>query len=108
MKMPWRYVLVVVPSYLAFSVLVEAGFAAAALAAVVSGVVCYALTGAPPRYRRHGWRHVDEAVGHALGQSAAGWPGDEVGWEVPPAPPVGRNDLCPCGSGAKYKRCCGQ
>jgi preprotein translocase subunit SecA len=24
------------------------------------------------------------------------------------APKVGRNDLCPCGSGKKYKRCCGR
>jgi uncharacterized protein len=24
------------------------------------------------------------------------------------APKVGRNDLCPCGSGRKYKKCCGQ
>ena len=23
-------------------------------------------------------------------------------------PKVGRNDLCPCGSGKKYKKCCGQ
>ena len=23
------------------------------------------------------------------------------------APKVGRNDPCPCGSGKKYKRCCG-
>ena len=23
-------------------------------------------------------------------------------------PAVGRNDLCPCGSGKKYKKCCGQ
>ncbi len=22
-------------------------------------------------------------------------------------PKVGRNDLCPCGSGEKYKKCCG-
>ena len=29
---------------------------------------------------------------------------------TPPAPsgPVGRNDPCPCGSGLKYKRCCGR
>lgn len=26
---------------------------------------------------------------------------------VAPPPPVGRNDPCPCGSGKKYKRCCG-
>lgn len=24
------------------------------------------------------------------------------------APKVGRNDLCPCGSGSKYKKCCGK
>jgi uncharacterized protein YecA (UPF0149 family) len=23
------------------------------------------------------------------------------------APKVGRNDPCPCGSGKKYKKCCG-
>ncbi|MFR8275847.1 MAG: SEC-C metal-binding domain-containing protein, partial [Desulfovibrio fairfieldensis] len=23
-------------------------------------------------------------------------------------PRVGRNDPCPCGSGKKYKKCCGQ
>ena len=23
-------------------------------------------------------------------------------------PKVGRNDACPCGSGKKYKKCCGQ
>ena len=25
-----------------------------------------------------------------------------------PAPKVGRNDPCPCGSGKKYKKCCGR
>ncbi|MBR1588378.1 MAG: SEC-C domain-containing protein, partial [Kiritimatiellae bacterium] len=25
-----------------------------------------------------------------------------------PAPAVGRNDPCPCGSGKKYKKCCGR
>ncbi|MBR6467995.1 MAG: SEC-C domain-containing protein, partial [Desulfovibrio sp.] len=24
------------------------------------------------------------------------------------APRVGRNDPCPCGSGKKYKKCCGK
>ncbi|WP_367280582.1 SEC-C metal-binding domain-containing protein [uncultured Desulfovibrio sp.] len=24
------------------------------------------------------------------------------------APRVGRNDPCPCGSGKKYKKCCGR
>jgi len=26
----------------------------------------------------------------------------------PPVPPIGRNDLCPCGSGKKFKQCCGR
>jgi hypothetical protein len=29
------------------------------------------------------------------------------GGERPDAPRVGRNDPCPCGSGRKFKRCCG-
>jgi preprotein translocase subunit SecA len=45
---------------------------------------------------------------------------DEDGYDadgnwVPPEPveqlvseKVGRNDPCPCGSGAKYKKCCGK
>ena len=24
------------------------------------------------------------------------------------APKIGRNDPCPCGSGKKYKKCCGK
>jgi predicted aspartyl protease len=27
---------------------------------------------------------------------------------ISPAPKVGRNEPCPCGSGKKYKRCCGK
>jgi uncharacterized protein len=35
----------------------------------------------------------------------------EAGWEPEPsraATKVGRNDPCPCGSGRKFKKCCGQ
>ena len=32
----------------------------------------------------------------------------ERGTIVREAPKVGRNDACPCGSGKKYKKCCGQ
>ena len=28
--------------------------------------------------------------------------------ENQPIHKVGRNDLCPCGSGKKYKKCCGK
>ena len=46
-------------------------------------------------------------------READGWKfadGDLVG-ETPivrEEPKVGRNDLCPCGSGKKYKKCCGR
>lgn len=33
---------------------------------------------------------------------------EEVPEPVVAGPRVGRNDLCPCGSGKKYKKCCGQ
>ncbi|MDA1229904.1 MAG: SEC-C metal-binding domain-containing protein, partial [Planctomycetota bacterium] len=36
----------------------------------------------------------------------------EEGKPIPPivndSPRVGRNDECPCGSGKKYKKCCGK
>lgn len=34
------------------------------------------------------------------------WSDERVETYVRPGPKVGRNDLCPCGSGRKYKRCC--
>lgn len=34
-------------------------------------------------------------------------PGAGTGSYVRPEPKVGRNDPCPCGSGRKYKKCCG-
>lgn len=42
------------------------------------------------------------------------WGVDEAGWEdrqqpyVRTEPKIGRNDPCPCGSGKKYKKCCGR
>ena len=41
------------------------------------------------------WLYVD---GHVHGQDPF----------VHEGPKVGRNDRCPCGSGAKYKKCCGK
>ena len=39
--------------------------------------------------------------------------GEGVAWAAPlrpviSPPKIGRNSLCPCGSGRKYKRCCGK
>ena len=39
------------------------------------------------------------------GMSPSGMPGASA---RPSAPVVGRNDPCPCGSGKKYKKCCGR
>ena len=40
--------------------------------------------------------------------SGPGYPGHQVGTTlVRAAPKIGRNDPCPCGSGKKYKKCCG-
>jgi preprotein translocase subunit SecA len=34
-------------------------------------------------------------------------PGERLGPVVREAPKVGRNEPCPCGSGKKFKKCCG-
>jgi preprotein translocase subunit SecA len=49
--------------------------------------------------------HKDTAAGHSYSGSgtAARAPGTAVRVE----PKLGRNDPCPCGSGKKYKKCCG-
>jgi uncharacterized protein YchJ len=39
-----------------------------------------------------------QAVQHSAGQTQP---------IVRPTPKIGRNELCPCGSGQKFKRCCG-
>ncbi len=47
-------------------------------------------------------------------EGGAGWEQEEEADEVQPGPPlqspptVGRNDPCPCGSGKKFKKCCGR
>ena len=47
-------------------------------------------------------------------QIKAGLPGADEAPLPPPVEPihtdkaVGRNDPCPCGSGRKYKKCCGK
>ena len=68
--------------------------------------VVYALWNPPRPYRRHGWGHAGQAVDHSLGKSS-GSPVFELPDEGRRPAEVGRNDPCPCGSGRKYKRCCG-
>jgi preprotein translocase subunit SecA len=53
------------------------------------------------------------AVSAPSEETAEGLPGEVQGQPVSKsplrreAPKVGRNDTCPCGSGKKYKKCCG-
>jgi len=58
------------------------------------------------RVMRQRQRNVVESRGGADGKAepAAGSPRQAV---VRQGPKVGRNDPCPCGSGKKYKKCCG-
>lgn len=41
-------------------------------------------------------------------KSEVRWDSDEGGTYVRSQPKIGRNDPCPCGSGKKYKNCCGK
>jgi hypothetical protein len=71
-------------------------------------------------HMREQWRATGMSFPHS------GDAGEENGWAAPPplenlsdtiaapvlpirntAPKIGRNDPCPCGSGKKYKKCCG-
>jgi preprotein translocase subunit SecA len=44
----------------------------------------------------------------AAAQAGTGRPGQKGSAPVTAAKKVGRNDPCPCGSGKKYKKCCGR
>jgi preprotein translocase subunit SecA len=57
----------------------------------------------------------EDAGGYGVAETSAGT-GEEQGAAatatavktiVRDQPKIGRNDLCPCGSGKKYKKCCG-
>jgi uncharacterized protein len=48
---------------------------------------------------------LDQASGKAEAEDEFEWPGPQEPY-VNPLRHVGRNDLCPCGSGKKYKKCC--
>lgn len=68
----------------------------------------------PPENRRHRRamgtaRHNSMATFEGGGQTAvSGHSQPEKAQVVRTAPKVGRNDPCPCGSGKKYKHCCGR
>jgi uncharacterized protein len=58
-------------------------------------------------------RELQEQIAPAARAVHAYWlarrnpPDVEFGTYIRPEPKVGRNDPCPCGSGIKFKKCCG-
>jgi SEC-C motif len=74
---------------------------------VVVGIVAfmlYELFLPPPIYRKFP-DHMKQAMENAVGIFGR----SHAQYEPDPASSVaGRNDPCPCGSGHKYKRCCGR
>jgi uncharacterized protein YecA (UPF0149 family) len=59
----------------------------------------------PQRYRRHSVDESRQTVDHRFGRFGGSYEHDAEGLQD--VRHVGRNDPCPCGSGRKYKRCCG-
>lgn len=53
-------------------------------------------------------RIVQKESEESTGPMPANYPRDNAPTYERSAPKVGRNDLCPCGSGKKYKKCCGK
>jgi len=54
---------------------------------------------------KHADRHFKKLAQDWKGKQKA-WDPEEPATQQPPK--IGRNDPCPCGSGLKYKKCCGQ
>ena len=60
------------------------------------------------RFRMQGKDYVHHETGRFARRDGRWWYVDGVMGQRPrSAPKVGRNDPCPCGSGKKYKKCCG-
>jgi len=62
----------------------------------------------PKPYRRHGLDQQRQAVDLSLGISGGSYREEPEEPSELGANTIGRNDPCPCGSGTKYKRCCGR
>lgn len=97
-------ILTIAAAIATFAVVARVGLLPAAIAAALVALVVYGLMNAPSPYRRHGWGQVRQAVDHKLGIFGGSYPEEPV---IEATDHVGRNDPCPCGSGQKYKRCCG-
>jgi hypothetical protein len=89
---------------LALILAVSRSYALVGFVAIIIFVVC-AVANPPSRHRSHSWGQIQQAQDHRLGIFGRAYPEDSTGSVR--TRQVGRNDACPCGSGEKYKRCCG-
>jgi len=97
-------------SWTGLRILATSGGAAGDEDGVVEFIASYVKAGEPhdiheiSRFKKKGgsWFYVDGVPGGAAGEDGAASPG-----VVAPKPKAGRNEPCPCGSGKKFKRCCG-
>ena len=71
----------------------------------VIAFVLYEMFTPPPRHRKFGLDQAQQAVDNKCGHFGRFYREDGVDQES--SQKVARNDPCPCGSGVKYKRCCG-
>lgn len=69
-------------------------------------LIACAIFRAPRRYRWHNWGTMRETMDNRIGRFGESYGQDSADPE--PSARVGRNAPCPCGSGKKYKRCCGR
>src|SRR5512138_2741154 len=80
-------------------------FGSVALAIGLFAFILYEMLMPPPRHRVFGPDQIQEAVDNRFGHFGRAYREEEP---EPDHLKIGRNDPCPCGSGAKYKRCCGR
>ena len=99
--------IVVIVSALLFGALGGLRTGTAILAAAMLGFLVYAVLRAPSRYRWFGPGQQQQAIDNWQGQFGKTYPEDLVDADQPLFDNVGRNDLCPCGRGKKYKHCHG-
>ena len=82
------------------------GWSPPVLGTAILVYIAYWIANAPRRYRRHGWGQDEQARDNRFGIFGKAYPEDRL--DEIHVEKVGRNDACPCGSGKKYKECCGR
>jgi len=59
-------------------------------------------------FEKHTYRDVDELEDEDMDFMSDPMPWSTPGTPMIAEPKIGRNEPCPCGSGVKFKKCCGK